>query len=369
VIDLEKIDALYEVGRRTGTTLGTDLFNKRVLVPMPILLDLVGTQTGKALSEQELRNHAGDGWFPRLREADGGTGAPLYVVERIKLLLNLRAAGWTADELRLVAEHEELLIDEVLTTDGLEYVDDDVDQVIHFTESQIEAHRDTAERGDGEAVQRVAKSERDLKWLRPLRGQSMAANIAAAIEKAAFRVRVSNESLRVWILEVDRAKLRSGYSPYVDLRRSQTTPGKQPDNPALEFRGEGIFWESTIRQAVAHARDSAALPIRVPGFVLWGGLITSARTLRPAEYASFWNDHDIDGYLKAWALLHGEKRCLNCHGPLSPASNERKRFCGDKCRNAAKQRRFRERNPEAVERAQAKYWRSLSDLDVGGEPS
>ena len=60
-------------------------------------------------------------------------------------------------------------------------------------------------------------------------------------------------------------------------------------------------------------------------------------------------------------------RCLSCLAALPAGAHMKKRFCGERCKNAAKQRRHRERNPEAVDRARKRYWTSL-DLDGDDEP-
>jgi hypothetical protein len=118
------------------------------------------------------------------------------------------------------------------------------------------------------------------------------------------------------------------------------------------------MWDITVESALAYGDSSEMTPIRVPGFLLQGERILPTRTLRPAEYAQRWRDHDLDAYLECWAGLRGERRCLNCFSALPGEADERKRFCNEKCRNAAKQRRHRERNPDSVERAQQRYWQS-----------
>ena len=158
--------------------------------------------------------------------------------------------------------------------------------------------------------------------------------------------------LRTMMIDMDRAQVRAGYSPYIDSRGHRWSMDEG-------FKAEGIRWEHTIRGALSYAELGDAPPIRVPGFVLRGELVTPARTLRPAEYSALWKQHELDRYLEAWSKVRGDRRCLNCFAALG-TGNERKRFCGDKCRNAARQRRFRERNPEAVERAQKKYWDSIT---------
>ena len=100
-------------------------------------------------------------------------------------------------------------------------------------------------------------------------------------------------------------------------------------------------------------------PIRVPGFILRADQITPLRTLRPTEYQQLWHDHDLDGYLHSLSEIRGERRCLNCLVSLSADDAERKLYCSERCRNTVKQRRYRERNPDAVKLAQQRYRQSL----------
>src|SRR5262249_20832855 len=142
-----------------------------------------------------------------------------------------------------------------------------------------------------------------------------------------------------------------GFSPFVSCGSSSWS---QKDG----YRGERIHWEHTIKAAMTHGDSTGAPSIRVPGLLLRGDRVLPTQTLRPPDYAALWKERDLDGYLESWAQIHKERRCLNCFKPLS-SPDERKRFCGDKCRNAAKQRRFRERNPEAIEQIQKRYWDSV----------
>jgi hypothetical protein len=96
-----------------------------------------------------------------------------------------------------------------------------------------------------------------------------------------------------------------------------------------------------------------------PGKILRRPRISSTRTLRPAEYDRPWKDHELETYLTTWAKLREQRLCLNCFNVLPGNADERKRFCSERCRNAARQRRHRTGNPEAVERALKKYWEPL----------
>lgn len=363
MIDLAAIDKMYEVSRATGALFRWDAFNKKVLVPLSMLPEMVESEADVAMTEAELRGVSEQGWFPILDGCEGDGGVPLYVPSRIKLLVELRAYGWGPEELRLVADTEEQVIDNILAAEELEYLDDDVDTLVLYVKSRIDALDDAVGELTAERTEELERLRRQLVSFEGLVGRELPERTRASVEKMAFRVRATNDVTRLWLLEHDRGKLRAGFSPLVTCRKSHWSLDEG-------FQGEGVMWDLAVSAALAHGRDlKDEPPLRVPGFLLRGEQILSTRTLRPGQYGELWKAYDLDAYLETWARLHGERRCLNCFTALPSDTIGTKRFCSEKCRNATKQRRFRERNPEAAERAQAKYWRSLDDFDAEGNVS
>lgn len=363
MIDLVAIDKMYEVSRAAGALFRWDVFNKKVLAPLSMLSEMVEKEADLSMTEAELRDLSEQGWFPILDGCEGEGGVPLYVPSRIKLLVELRGYGWGPEELRLVAENEEQHIDNILAAEELEYLDDDVDTLVLYVKSRIDALDHVMGDPTAERTGELERLRKQLVSFEGLVGRELPERTRASVEKMAFRVRATNDVTRLWLLEGDRGALRAGFSPLVACRKSHWS---MDDG----FQGEGVMWDLAISAAIAHGRElSDEPPLRVPGFLLKGEQILSTRTLRPGQYAELWKAYDLDVYLETWARLHGERRCLNCFAPLPSVTAGARRFCSEKCRNATKQRRFRERNPEAAERAQAKYWKSLGDLEPEGNVS
>jgi hypothetical protein len=346
---------MYDV---TDGQLQFALFDQRMLLPASMLPDVVAGEGGPVLTPEQLRARAAAGWFSFLPGAGANgdeDGVPLYVPSRIGMLWKLEAQGWTATELRQVAAQEQWLVDEILTADDWAYVDDDLELLLLNLRAKVEVieaiescQTSQPEHDRQEELKRVRA---DVTFLERFEKGGAPERFAPGIAKAAFRARAFNDMFRTQMLDMDRGKVLAGYSPYVQLRRHGWSP-------ASGFNGEDVMWPSTVRAAVAE-HDGAEVPIRIPGFVLVGDRVTPTRTLRPADYARLWKEHDIDHYLREWAAVRGERRCLNCAAPLPSDGAPGRRFCGDRCRNAAKQRRHRERNPDSVDRAQKKYWESL----------
>src|SRR6266508_1016614 len=141
MIDLtETIDRMFEAGRPSGTQLQFRICDKSVLLPLPQLLDAASHKAGRTISEAELRIMAGQGWLPLLPGAgiDGNEeGAPIYVPDRVGLFMKLQRQGYTTDELRVIADFEEFLIDNILATGDLAYVEDDLETLLLYAQARI----------------------------------------------------------------------------------------------------------------------------------------------------------------------------------------------------------------------------------------
>jgi hypothetical protein len=241
------------------------------------------------------------------------------------------------------------LVDNVWTQDEFAYVDDDLETLIQYLSGQLDAFQSSSPAADEE---QLLKCRRELETLSGLRDKPITPELAAKLAKAAFRARACNESVRVWMLEFERSKLRAGYGPATVFKGTSW-------NPSAGFQTTGVNWAMTVRSAMASAEDRAEGSVRIPGFRLDGERVTPLRTMRPSEYARLWNETELDEYLRVRAELLSERRCLNCYVLLPETCGIRQRFCKDACRNAAKQRRHRKENPEAVEQTQKRYWDSI----------
>src|SRR2546430_5684290 len=136
----KRIERRFEDGRPPGTQLQFGIFDKNVLLPLPQLLDAASHKAGQTISEAELRIMAGQGWLPLLPGAgvDGNEeGAPIYAPDRVALFVKLQRQGYTTDELRVIADFEEFLIDNILATGDLAYVEDDLETLLLYAQARI----------------------------------------------------------------------------------------------------------------------------------------------------------------------------------------------------------------------------------------
>jgi hypothetical protein len=232
MIDLEMIDKLFEAGRTSGAQVQFRIFDKRVLLPLRQLLDAASGAAGQTISEAELRIMAGQGWFPLLRGAGGDgneEGAPIYAPDRVGLFVKLQHQGYSTDELRLIAEFEEAVIDDILTVGDLAYADDDLDTLVLYAEARIDAlEHGWREDSEGVRIDSTAdleRARREVRYLQDLQAKGVPDRLRERIEKQAFRVRAMNEAIRIQLVEMDRAKSR------LDMTRASCAdpiPGARP---------------------------------------------------------------------------------------------------------------------------------------------
>jgi hypothetical protein len=383
---LETVDKMFEAEQRYGIPIVFAHFDRRALLSFEQVAREIEQVTGKLLTLEDLTSMGARGWIPILSNANDtatGLGLPLYTPSRIVLLLKLERDGYPAGELHVLAKWEEATIDTVLTADDLAYVDDDLEIVIRYMKDMLlkaeERGKDTITMdSSGRAVPRD-QFERKLQKYEQFQADGIPETHKRLVAKMAYRLRAVNEMVRFELLDMDRAMIRAGYSPFLvctstwrsgDQAFLFTDPGvvsptaperaaRVPDDNFI-FTGQVIYWKETIEVAVVYA-DEDIPTIRVPGFRLRGEEMLPTQTLTPRDYERLWKEHNLNRYLLEWSAIQGEMRCLNCLLKLPVSPSHRRLYCGEKCRNALKQKRHRLTNPEAIYKAQLKYWSSLEN--------
>lgn len=103
--------------------------------------------------------------------------------------------------------------------------------------------------------------------------------------------------------------------------------------------------------------------------MLRDGVVSTTTTLTPPQYDRLWRTYRLDEYLHQCAKIRSQRICLHCLKRLADGADERQRYCGPACRNAARQKRFRQDRPERLIQIQERYWSSghavRVDLDAG----
>lgn len=375
MFDPASLDQIFDAARDTGTPpIGFHIFDKRVLLPIGELPDMVARETGEMLPGERIGPVIDAQWVPKLRCDDGALGFPLYAPSRIGLFLRLEREGWMARELAAFAEYEEGLIDDVLTADDTPYDDNDLAVVIRDHEdriAQLEQRLAWAEEREPmparitldcapvaveELAREAEKWRGSLTRLRDAQWDRLKPETREKISRSAFRIRAAHEFTRLLLTTEERAKAAQGYSFFIEFRGHRATGLGYED-----FTFGPINWKHSLRSPWLTGEEDA-LPVRVPGFVLWGNRVQQARLLAPAEYQRRWKAADLGAYVKLVAAQEGRRVCAWCLDPLPDGSAASRKFCSSQCKSNAKAATWRARHPEGVKRARLKYERGGIDV-------
>jgi hypothetical protein len=361
MIDLSGLTAEPAPGEEFTPPFTMALFDRRVRMPLEWLVEAVRTESGQVVTTEDLKRFAVDGWFPVVPIADGSreAGVYLYTPSRVGLYLALQRQGYGAEELRDFAEREEWQIDNCLTTDEFDflYLDDDLELLAMNARAEIKVLKMNIAGGhdarpESELRNDIATRERFVQRLQTLSWNELPLERRNRYARWAFTCRFRDEFIRIQMLEGDRSKIRTGFSPFVFFQRCEySSDGK--------FSGQDVNWRMTLEAA-----GEREPPIRLPGLRLAGGAIQTTRTFTPSEYERVWREYRLDEYSRAWASLKALRICLHCLAPLPAGTDDKRRYCGESCRNAARQRRFRENRPERVVEIQERYWSSQPGLSA-----
>jgi hypothetical protein len=339
-------------GERFDPPLGFYLFDKRALQPLDWLVHAVQGETGETVSLGRLEQMAAESWFPLIEGPwleSGQLGSPLYTPSRIGMLLKLERDGYGPDELREVAAGEEWYIDNILTTDDWAYEDDDVELLIRYAQARLEGCERELQSGfrsqSVEKLEEEAENYREFVKNYAWRSlETLPLKMQNHLLMAAFELRFNQELLRVQLLDMERSQILAGYSSFVFFSAKSFSPTRG-------FKGEGINWRLTLE-----GREGVDLPIRLPGVVLRQGLVHQTRTLNPREYERLWREYRLDEYVRTLATLRDIRLCCHCLAELPSEVGAKRMYCGENCRNAARQKRFRQRRPDQVIKILEKYW-------------
>ncbi len=337
------------------------LFDPDVVVPLDQLPSQVQTPDGTPFSAGRIPELIESGWFRTgdvTTESGTMPGFSLYVTGRIDLYLELEKRGYEPEELRRLARHEDMWVDEFVTVDDLEYEHDDIALLIHdrtVTVRDLESEIAHAECVLEDSRPLLEKARRDLDYLQSI-GKLDALSPARRerIERAAFHVRWRDECLRLNVIEGDRAKIRAGYSPRIAFAR-------QCWSSANGYEFETVSWHCTLFEGGSILEEIDGPGLRVPGFILGPRGLRTTDTLIPSKYEKLWREHDLDTYFTTVANVRGGRVCAHCLTPLTPPHKAEREYCSERCRGSAKQRRHRQKSPDSVHEAQVRYFSSLAD--------
>jgi hypothetical protein len=120
-------------------------------------------------------------------------------------------------------------------------------------------------------------------------------------------------------------------------------------------------------------REGRLFPLRMPEFNVTEKGVELLRPLTPEQYAELYTRHRMDEMFRVMEEMGseiwspsvpplGDSICQECAGHFDRQMITQI-YCGERCRKRAKNRRWRERDPERARQCQAHYWKGYSDFN------
>jgi hypothetical protein len=374
------LSAVYQKSiAESGHPLEFRLFDAQICGHLDLSWLSEQTKSG-GISEGELQQLIDAELIHRWSDRKGKKGFLLYTPEQVKTLVQLRqAVGYSDPELRHVMEKWDEDISctlEVLPYDDLELSEFDAYRlrlnreieelcchVKWLTEADL-TDDDSRASQLNEAKDRLRASEDAARRADSYDPNNLSENVRLRISQSLFGLRWIDEYVRVCNANQFQTVIREGFSPEVVF--SSYTSGIN------NFEFHTIDWHMTLEAVKAARSQGRRFPLRTPEFDLTEQGLKLPHLLSAEEYATVHTRYQI-GRLSAeldkfgkelWnpATQSGRPVCAECRLPFV-RTLPTKRYCSDKCRSRARQRRWRESDPERARQAQARYWKNYAPDD------
>jgi hypothetical protein len=374
----EFVDALYEQTAGQGEPIGFNLFDVQLCkwLGLPWLLQQADTC---GVTEQELGQLVESGVIRTWADRDGNRGFLLYTPEQVKTFKRLRDLGHYSDEeLRHIIATWDADIEctlEVLPYDDsgisefenyrrriADHIDETKQQLRWrsehpwiFVESPQYADRLSADLQDYERLARRLEL-----WASAALTSAMQDHVGRNL----FRLRWIDEWIRIGNANKYQAAIDQGFGPEVFF-------GGYSSNGSIEFTFGTIDWKVTLDALQRRISGGKHFPLRTPDFDLAEtGIVLHGRPT-PEAYAKIYERYQFAEMQTIaenmgsalWNPLGPPRDGATCAGCGSSFQRtvRARQYCSEKCRSRAKQRRYRERDPERARLVQARYWKTYAE--------
>jgi hypothetical protein len=194
------------------------LFNKKVLVDFDFLIEMVENELPELnISKSDIEQYLQNGYFPELYFEDGKKGFMLFTTMRIKFINEIiRKWNYNTEEIRKITEFEDMLIDEVLTTQELEYSElPTLPFLIKYLKDSIRENRlllKTSTELEKEYKILIEKDREVLELLEGKEWEDLSLDLQKSINDTVFKIHDYLEFLRISFHLQYEANILLGFS-------------------------------------------------------------------------------------------------------------------------------------------------------------
>ncbi len=311
--------------------------------------------------------------IPKVSDSRGNGGYLLYAERQVRTVKNLQDSGrYTTAELRHIVSKWNEKIDwslEVVPYDREGGVEFDLYQGhIEREIEDLKRHIGSLERGHSPNLDATIRQlneqldgfEKTSAWMRRYSTETLPEKVKARVSRALFRLRWVNEIVRISDAEKFRSAIMQGFSPEVAFSSYES------DFIGGNFQPARIDWHCTLIEFQRSRSYGARFPLRTPDFDLSEEGLELRAVLSPEEYGRVFDRWQAGELLREaqrlgrelWhppSLSANTLICPEC-STIFPRTAAKRRYCSDKCRSRAKQKRWRDRDPERARQTIARYW-------------
>ncbi len=177
------------------------------------------------------------------------------------------------------------------------------------------------------------------------------------ISRSLFQQRLVDELIRISDAAKFRFAISQGFSPEIFFS-SYTI--------SLDlFEFHTINWEWSIESYRRTRAEGKKFPLRTPDFEITERGLTFYKSQSIEEYSRLYERYQLKELTEIIERLGSGMwigspivgtRCAECSNEFEKTVST-KQYCSEKCRSRARQRRWRESDPERARLAQARYWK------------
>lgn len=380
------VEAIYESSVEScGSPLELRLFDPQFSEHLDE--DWLSRATAKSgITPAEIRSMISNGLLKRWPGQNGSQNFTLYSekqAEVVKQLLSNPRYG--NEEVRHIVDEWNTFLEQIVMTEP-PYEDMNISDYEHFrrrSNEMVEIFETKADFSDAQGnplgqdrlAQTLKNEQQKLSEWRFIRDfvhehseEELSPEYDQAWRKRLFQLRFVDEFVRIQTAHQFVRQIEMGYSPEVEF-------------DGFETRGEEVVftnlnWQFTLGRLRASRMEGSKFPLRTPDFNLTERGLELTGKPSPGQYQQLFSNYrlnDLFTRLEAlgndlWnpAVSIGSVKCPECDQSFVRVVAS-KVYCSDACRNRAKSRRYRQRDPERARLIQARYWNTAYGADLAGE--
>jgi len=207
-----------------------NLFNKAVMLDFDTLIERLKIEFPELkIGRSEVERYTENGYFPEFFLENGEKGFMIHTTGRIDFIKKIiEKWGYNKHEIKKITEYEDYLIDDILTSDELDYSDlPSLPFFIKYLKNMISENkiiiRNIQSLSETKKIKKQNKKYgKYLKFFQDKEFKDLPLKIQKEVNDAVLKFNQRQEELRLMMVLETRAKSLLGFSPWVRINMQKT---------------------------------------------------------------------------------------------------------------------------------------------------